>query len=136
MSFLTGSFALKRNVSSPELVITGEAKFYPESENTIEYYEHGHYFLDGTAQEFYQKQYFIYDSGLLKICNSKKEIMHKAVPIFLSESACTFSHAHLCKNDEYLLNCRIAGNTIFMDYKITGPSKNYLIHTRLEKKSR
>lgn len=133
MEFLNGSFLLKRNISKPEIEIVGNAKFYSESENSISYYEHGNYFLGGVAHEFYQKRYFIFDSQFLKILNSSKEIMHAVIPSFLSESECRFSHTHICKNDEYLLDFMITDNVIYMDYKITGPNKNYSIKTRLEK---
>lgn len=123
------------HISGSEFTIVGEAEFYPESENTIVYYEHGNYTLDGASQEFYQKRYFIFEPGLLKICNSQRQIMHE-IPLGSSpETACSFSHTHLCKKDEYLLDFRIVDNTIYMDYKITGPHKNYLINTRLERKA-
>ena len=111
----------------------GEAKFYPKSKNVIEYCEDGHYFVNGAFQDFYQKRYFIFDSGILKICNSKKEIMHEITSISSSKNIYEFSHVYICKKDEYCLDWRMDDNTIHMDYKITGPLKNYFINTRLEK---
>jgi|LauGreDrversion4_2_1035121.scaffolds.fasta_scaffold71460_4 hypothetical protein len=133
MEFLNGSFSLKRTISRPEMLMMGDVIFRRESEKVIEYWEHGHYFLDGGALESYQKRYFIFESGILSIYNSQKEMMHEAIPIFLSKTRCRFTHVHRCKKDTYGLDCRISDPIVHMNDTITGPFKNHSIHTCLEK---
>ncbi len=86
------------------------------------------------AALYYQKRYFIFESGLLSIYNGQKEMMHEAIPVFLSETRCRFTHVHRCKKDTHGLDCRISDPIVHMNDTITGPFKNHSLHTWLEKK--
>lgn len=129
-ALLQGAYHFERYVSSPVLQMTGKATFEKMTFSKRAYYEQGSYPLGGSCQSYYQKRFFTFNAATLEIHKEDGSLLHTfSLPSQMTYPL-TLHHTHVCKKDRYEGCLIFWGPRHFeMRYDISGPHKNYRIHT-------
>lgn len=132
-TLFSGCYTYQRQVSSPDLLIEGVAKFKKIRASESAYHEKSVYCLDNQQQISVQQRFFLWDDAYLTIQKNDHSVLHQlAIPAILSFSALPVSlyHTHVCQKDCYALTLRIESLAVFSThYVIQGPAKDYSIDT-------
>lgn len=134
LSALSGRWSLQRKVIGVGVAV-GAATFTPKDHCSFLYEETGSLEIAGHQGDFHRS--FIYEAANDKIVIRYHDpyrlgdVLHELV--FESDGhghvAC---HCHVCGQDTYDLQFKIsADGIIFMNYQVTGPKKDYKMHTVL-----
>lgn len=135
--YLQGEWRFYRTIE-PHGHAQGIAQFSPmdNQENCLYYQEHGQFFQN-------EQQYFKMQRDYIYVCAENTiDIYHARTGIqgdfFLKvvfESYTTAAIAtHLCQQDLYQATFSLINEQNFqVEYRVNGPKKNYLIHTKYQK---
>lgn len=131
---LPGRWALTRTLPGTG-TITGTAMFSPSGKNRLAYREEGRLTLanGGESDVFRAYTYELAVDALLVFYNdpARQDLMHR---LHLAEAKGGFaaSHCHVCGLDRYALEWSWQpGPRLELAYTVTGPRKDYSLHTVL-----
>ena len=129
-SIFRGTFRYTRVVSVPETTQHGVAVFTPRSPGCIDYNEQGFYDLNGQTFTYYQHQCFKIEEKTLSIMRYNGSLLHVFECPLVLKLPHIFHHIHPCPKDQYALKLTIQSTDAFETlYTISGPTKNYTMHT-------
>ena len=131
----SGSFSLVRQVSSPQLKISGMAHFNALSHNESFFEESGAYVLGKATQPYYQRRYFIISEKSLYILKEDRSVLHGFYTgTCLKLGVLQLKHTHVCGNDLYKATFLIHSSHCFIwDYDIITPTTRYQISSIYER---
>ncbi len=127
----SGQWSFERYISKPELHIKGNARFSRLSQSSLAYRESGTYIINEIAYDFFQKRIFMYDENSLSVYKNDGSLLHIFTFTKVTSSSCgSAKHTHQCNLDTY--HCLFLFKTeqcFEINYKISGPNKDYEIRT-------
>ncbi|GAA4668796.1 MULTISPECIES: DUF6314 family protein [Amycolatopsis] len=131
---LPGEWALSREL--PGLgSMTGTARFRPAGPDLLHYREDGVLTLaGGSSHEVFREYHYRLEEGQIRICFAEPGPPRTFHVLRLAETPGAATDVHLCGQDTYVGEYEFPGEDRFtVRMRVTGPKKNYSIHTVYER---
>lgn len=132
-NILQGAFSFRRYISSPQLIMMGQAAIIQQSPTQKIYEERGSYWLQGNLQEFYQKRIIDFQEGIMQIYKADQTLLHEFLLPEQYKLPLILSHQHHCGKDRYDVELSFFSYAFTTCYTVSGPQKNYIMHTYFTK---